>query len=286
EPRAPRAPPSPPAAVLARIVDLLCFCVSHHSYRIKYFILRNAVLEKVLALLSRRERFLAAGAVRFLRTCLGMKDEFYNRYVIKHALLEPVADAFLRVAGRYNLLHSALLELFEHLWRENLKGLLAALVASPRWEELRRVPYASTFARLLAKHEQNAHWEDEAGGAGLGTAQGVVGGTLSLCAPLDAPAAKRARQAAREEEDGYFSEAAQEPEEPPGAPPEEEGAVDDALAGRPRRIVDYDDDDDDALHIRATSLFRPSAFQQGSGGGEKRLRLELGSWSAPENGGD
>lgn len=34
-------------ATLGIIVELLCFCVQHHSYRIKYYILRNNVAEKV-----------------------------------------------------------------------------------------------------------------------------------------------------------------------------------------------------------------------------------------------
>ena len=50
---------------------------------------------QVLKLLGRRERWLAVAGIRFLRTCLAMKDEFYNRYVVswplpwcrKHALL-------------------------------------------------------------------------------------------------------------------------------------------------------------------------------------------------------
>lgn len=29
------------------VVDLLCFCIVSHSYRIKYYILRNNVVEKV-----------------------------------------------------------------------------------------------------------------------------------------------------------------------------------------------------------------------------------------------
>ena len=28
-------------------MDLLCFCVTQHSYRIKYYVLRNNVVEKV-----------------------------------------------------------------------------------------------------------------------------------------------------------------------------------------------------------------------------------------------
>jgi hypothetical protein len=55
------------------VVDLLCFCIVSHSYRIKYYILRNNVVEKVLKLLRRRERWLVVAAIRFLRTALGMK---------------------------------------------------------------------------------------------------------------------------------------------------------------------------------------------------------------------
>ena len=38
----------------------------------------------MLKLLGRRERWLAVAAIRFLRTCLALKDEFYNRYVVSH----------------------------------------------------------------------------------------------------------------------------------------------------------------------------------------------------------
>lgn len=55
------------------LVDLLCFCMVSHSYRIKYYILRNNVVEKVLKLLRRRERWLVVAAVRFLRTAVGLK---------------------------------------------------------------------------------------------------------------------------------------------------------------------------------------------------------------------
>lgn len=50
-----------PADTLGLIVELLCFCVQHHSYRIKYYILRNNVVDKVLKLLQRRERHLVRG---------------------------------------------------------------------------------------------------------------------------------------------------------------------------------------------------------------------------------
>jgi protein phosphatase-4 regulatory subunit 3 len=69
------AAPPPPASpsTLNLIVELLCFCVKSHSYRIKYYVLRNNVVEKVLKLTQRPERFLVVAAVRFLRTCIGLK---------------------------------------------------------------------------------------------------------------------------------------------------------------------------------------------------------------------
>lgn len=38
------------------VCELLCFCVAKHSYRIKYFILRNNILAKVLKLASHRDK--------------------------------------------------------------------------------------------------------------------------------------------------------------------------------------------------------------------------------------
>jgi hypothetical protein len=80
-------PPVASPATLNLIVELLCFCVKSHSYRIKYYVLRNNVVEKVLKLTQRPERFLVVAAVRFLRTCIGLKVRL---------LLDP---AFTRGAG-------------------------------------------------------------------------------------------------------------------------------------------------------------------------------------------
>ena len=61
------------------IIELLCFCVQHHSYNMKYYTLKNNVVEKILKVVKCRERYLVLGAVRFVRTCIGLKDEFYHR---------------------------------------------------------------------------------------------------------------------------------------------------------------------------------------------------------------
>jgi protein phosphatase-4 regulatory subunit 3 len=55
------------------------------------------------------------GALRVIRSIVGAKDEFYNRYIISNHLMDPVVALLLRFAEKYNLVNSATLELFEFI---------------------------------------------------------------------------------------------------------------------------------------------------------------------------
>ena len=68
---------SVPPWALTKIVDLLIFLVQNHQYRIKYYMLRNHVLQHVLHLTERKEKYVVVSAIRFLRACVSLKDEFY-----------------------------------------------------------------------------------------------------------------------------------------------------------------------------------------------------------------
>lgn len=61
------------------------------------------------------ESVFVQGALRFMRRIIGLKDEYYNRYIIKGNLFEPVINALLDNGTRYNLLNSAIIELFEFI---------------------------------------------------------------------------------------------------------------------------------------------------------------------------
>jgi len=45
-------------------------------------LIRDTSRLKVLKLLHRRERWLVVAAIRFIRTCIAQKDEFYNRHLV------------------------------------------------------------------------------------------------------------------------------------------------------------------------------------------------------------
>lgn len=50
-----------------------------------------------------------------MRRVIGLKDEFYNRYLIRGDLFKPVVEAFKANGTKYNLLNSAMIEMFEFI---------------------------------------------------------------------------------------------------------------------------------------------------------------------------
>lgn len=141
------------AQLLGIILELLTFCVQHHTYYIKYYILRKDLLRNVLILMKSKHTFLVLCALRLMRKIIGLKDEVYNRYIIKGNLFEPVVNAFLDNGTRYNMLNSAVIELFEYIKVENIKSLLSHIVEK-FYKRLEWIEYVQTFKSLKFKYEQ------------------------------------------------------------------------------------------------------------------------------------
>uniref|UniRef100_A0AAG5CUM4 Serine/threonine-protein phosphatase 4 regulatory subunit 3-like central domain-containing protein n=1 Tax=Anopheles atroparvus TaxID=41427 RepID=A0AAG5CUM4_ANOAO len=139
--------------LLGLVLELLAFCVEHHTYHIKNCIINKDLLRRILVLMSSRHTFLVLGALRFLRKIVALKDEFYNRHIVKGNLFEPVVEAFIRNNGRYNLLESAILELFEFIKLEDIKSLYTYFVES-FGRNFDDVQYVQTFKTLRSKYDQ------------------------------------------------------------------------------------------------------------------------------------
>ncbi|OVA02543.1 protein of unknown function DUF625 [Macleaya cordata] len=139
--------------ILSNICELLCFCVLHHPYRIKCNFLLNNVIGKVLFLVHRREKYLVVAAVRFMRIIISRNDDQLLSHIVKKNLLKPIVEAFVDNGDRYNLLNSAVLDLFEYIRKENLKTLIIYVVDS-FWSQLVKFEYLATIHALKVKYEQ------------------------------------------------------------------------------------------------------------------------------------
>ncbi|KAF5950829.1 hypothetical protein HYC85_012822 [Camellia sinensis] len=140
--------------ILLNICELLCFCVLHHPCRIKCNFLLHNVLDKVLFLTHRKEKYLVLAAVRFFRTLISRSDEHLMNHIVKNNLLKPIVQAFICNGNRYNLLNSAVLELFEYICKENLKVLLKYVVDS-FWNQLINFENLTAIHGLKVKYEQS-----------------------------------------------------------------------------------------------------------------------------------
>jgi len=139
--------------LLSLILELLTFCVEHHTYHIKNYILHKDLLRRILVLMKSRHTFLVLGALRFMRKIVALKDEFYNRYIIKGNLFAPVIDALVKNNGRYNMMDSAICEMFEHIRSEDIKSLSTHVVEN-FGQTVDKVLYVNTFKALRQKYEQ------------------------------------------------------------------------------------------------------------------------------------
>ena len=159
-----RASGSPvPAWTLVKTIELLCFCAQHHSFRIKYYVLRNNVVEKVLNLMQRREKYLVVASVRFLRACVGLKDEFYNRYIIKNNLFAPVMKVFMANGDKYNLLNTP-------SGADGVHPQTSCAIAHAR-ELLHMFDSVTTWTRPLLKTKYEQRNQQEPGSAPSGEAR-------------------------------------------------------------------------------------------------------------------
>ncbi|XP_040569620.1 LOW QUALITY PROTEIN: serine/threonine-protein phosphatase 4 regulatory subunit 3 [Lepeophtheirus salmonis] len=140
--------------LLSLILELLSFCVEHHTYHIKNYILHKDLLGRILILMSSKHTFLVLCALRFMRKIVALKDEFYNRYIIKGNLFQPVVSAFINNNGRYNLLDSAILEMFEFIKLEDIKSLCTHVVENYS-QTLDKITYVQTFKALKLRYDQH-----------------------------------------------------------------------------------------------------------------------------------
>lgn len=218
-----------PASALGLVVDLLCFCVQHHGFRIKHYFLKSInLIEKVIRLVRRRERWLVVAAIRFVRTCIGMKDDFYTRYLTRNGVFDPIWTVFFENGDRYNLLNSTVLEMVEYIRKENVKGLISFLIEhySARFEDH---DYVETFRQLKVKYEQ-CQEATEGGQDGVNNTS-AAGAGPNRVGPVGNRRRRRDERDLDRDEEDYFSEAdgedegpqagssQPEPPRPPGASP-------------------------------------------------------------------
>jgi len=240
------------------LVGVLCFFIRQHSFRSKYFTLAEGLHSRVAQLMSCPQKHLKLTALKWFRTCLTLQDEFHNRQIIQHHLLEPALLIVEQTMPRDNLLNSACLELFEHISRDGTKAILVHLVETYR-ERLMAITYVDTFHRLVYKYDQvqsgyNPALDDSFSTQGADTPnKGVINGGQRFSQGLKEVDA---------DEDAYFNTSDNEDEEEAALPEMATAKPTTNGASPARPLVAYPDDEEDIMETLAAPPDSQQADQE------------------------
>ncbi|KRX86717.1 Serine/threonine-protein phosphatase 4 regulatory subunit 3A, partial [Trichinella pseudospiralis] len=142
-------------------LELLTFGIEQHSYHVRTFVLGRDSIAKILVFLQSRHMFLKLSALRFFRKVVQHRDDFYNRHIIRHRLFDPVVKCFIANGSKYNVLNSALIELFEFIRTQDSLSMKSSshsssgsLTDSASWKRIRN-------SRELDEEEQWLNDDDE-----------------------------------------------------------------------------------------------------------------------------
>lgn len=150
-------------------VELLSFCVHNHGFRIRTHLQTHNVMAKVVALLKLKGHpNVVCSVVRFIRTCIGLKDDMVTRLLVSKKTLDPIMEVFVANGARYNLLNSSVIELVDFVRMENVKSIVSYLVNSRFEKVFRDIDYVPTFQELKIRDQQNLEYSK---GSGAGDAK-------------------------------------------------------------------------------------------------------------------
>lgn len=127
---------------ICHLCDLLSFCVHKHEFHSKYFVIGRNVAGRMIGLLQHPKAFVKLASLRFVRACVCMRDSLYDRYLVKHKVLQPVFEMFDKLKNRDNLLGSAVMALVQELTTAHREILLRYVIedlgeVSMKWCEVR-----------------------------------------------------------------------------------------------------------------------------------------------------
>lgn len=144
------------ADLFRHLIDLLCFFILQHRYRIKYLLLRTFLMQNSLLLLKSDCGVLHLGAVRMFRCMISTSDDFYFRFMIKNNCMATLIE--LVDPSRDDCMQSMLLEMFEGIRLARLRTIIDHLVEHHRqafleWSGKDGV-WGRVFGGILELHEQ------------------------------------------------------------------------------------------------------------------------------------
>ncbi|KAJ2215220.1 Platinum sensitivity protein [Coemansia sp. RSA 487] len=158
------------SGLLMFLCETLSTMVRRHGYRARSFVFSSNISKSVCMLLAAKHGHLKLAALRFIRSCIGLHDEAYNKYFISNRLFDPIVALYVESRSRDNLIASACREFFNFIAICQIPSLLAHIVGTFA-KALERAPKTLEHLRQAYNQylENMERAKNGAGGDGLAT---------------------------------------------------------------------------------------------------------------------
>jgi hypothetical protein len=140
-------------------IEILVFCIKSHGFRIRQFLIQNKVFVIMLKTLKLKKKSVNLAIIKLFKSVLASNDEVLVRYIHSNGLILEVGELLFEQKGRFNqgnLLFSCCLELFEMIYKQNLKKFIKSICENEGFKQkvCQNPLLKSFFQKIFVRYEQ------------------------------------------------------------------------------------------------------------------------------------
>jgi hypothetical protein len=141
---------------------ILSFFIQIHTHRIRTFILKNNLIEKVLNLLNNNDKILQLNVLKFFKNIISQNDIFYNSEIIKSNSFKKIFELWNTIENKYNLICSTILDILDNfILKKKINKLLTHLNDKFYTIIEKEKKTVTTFNSLIDYFEKNKYTDIE-----------------------------------------------------------------------------------------------------------------------------
>ncbi len=112
-------------------IDILIFCLQSHNSRIRYYIIKNEIIQHILKGLRLKNKIIFLIIAKFFKAIIQNKDEFLIRYLETKNLMKPLMDLFSNPTRKSGMFQSIMLDIISIIYYEDHETLKKQLEIYP-----------------------------------------------------------------------------------------------------------------------------------------------------------
>ena len=100
-------------------IEILIFCIQNHHSRIRYYIIKNEIIQHILKGLNLKKKTIIMIIAKFFKAIIISKDEFLIRYLETKNLLKSLMDLYSNQYKKSEMFQSIMLEIISNIYLDD-----------------------------------------------------------------------------------------------------------------------------------------------------------------------